>query len=80
LIARKIAEIFGFDHGICPFEEACHFDELGRGFDSCLLKASFETAVSQCHNSIFTLKLMTMAAAGAIWCLNTRPMVASSDI
>ena len=67
LMARKIAELFGLNRGIQPFYAACCFDVLSRGSVSCLLNASFKTAVSQRHNSIFTPKLMTMAFAGAIW-------------
>jgi hypothetical protein len=57
LIARKIAELFGFDRGIWPFYAACCFDELSRGFVLCLLNASFGTAISQRHNSIFYAKI-----------------------
>ena len=53
LMARKIAELFGLNHGVRPFYAACRFDELSRGFVLCLLNASFKTAVSQRHNSIF---------------------------
>jgi hypothetical protein len=53
LMARKIAELFGLNRGVRPFYAACCFDELSRGFFSCLLNASFKTAVSQRHNSIF---------------------------
>jgi hypothetical protein len=53
LMARKIVEPFGLNRGVCPFYTACCFDELSRGFLSCLLNASFKTAVSQCHNSTF---------------------------
>jgi hypothetical protein len=53
LMARKIAELFGLNRGVQPFYAAFRFDELSRGSVSCLLKASFKTAVSQCHNSIF---------------------------
>ncbi len=57
LMARKIAEIFGLNHGVRPFYAACCFDELSRGSVSCLLNASFKTAVSQCLNSIFWAKI-----------------------
>jgi hypothetical protein len=67
LMARKIAERFGFNHGIQPFYAACCFDELSKGFVSCLMNASFKTAVSQRHTSIFEPKSMTMTSAGAIW-------------
>ena len=43
----------GFNRGVPPFYAACRFDELSRGSVSCLLNASFKTAVSQRHNSIF---------------------------
>jgi hypothetical protein len=62
LVARKIAELFGLNHGVRPFYAACCFDELSRGSFSCLLNASFKTVVSQCHKP----KSMTMASAGAI--------------
>ncbi len=52
-MARKLALVFGFNHGVRPFYAACCFDVLSRGLVSCLLNASFETAVSQRHNSIF---------------------------
>ena len=53
LMARKIAELFGLNRGVQPFYAACCFDELSRGSFLCLLIASFKTAVSQRHNSIF---------------------------
>jgi hypothetical protein len=53
LMARKIAVLFGLNRGVRPFYTACCFDELSRGSVSCLLNASFKTAVSQCHNLIF---------------------------
>ena len=53
MIARKIAELFGLNRGVRPFYAACCFDVLSRGSVSCLLNASFKTAVSQRHNSIF---------------------------
>ena len=46
LITRKIAKLFGWIHGIQPFYTACFFNDLSRGFISCLLKDSFETAIS----------------------------------
>ncbi len=57
LMARKIPELFGLNRGIRPFYPACCFDELSRGSISCLLNASFKTAVSQRHNSIFWAKI-----------------------
>jgi hypothetical protein len=57
LMARKIAELFGLNRGIRPFYAACCLDELSRGSFSCLLNASFKTAVSQRHNSIFWAKI-----------------------
>ncbi len=53
LMARKISELFGLNRGLQPFYTACCFGELSRGSVSCLLTASFKTAVSQHHNSIF---------------------------
>ncbi len=57
LMARKIAELFDLNRGVRPFYAACCFDELSRGSFSCLLNASFKTAVSQRHNSIFWAKI-----------------------
>jgi hypothetical protein len=57
LMARKIAELFGLNRGVRPFYVACCFDGLSRGSVSCLLNASFKTAVSQRHNSIFWTKI-----------------------
>ncbi len=56
-MARKIAVLFGLNRGVRPFYAACCFDELSRGSVLCLLNASFKTAVSQCHNSIFCAKI-----------------------
>jgi hypothetical protein len=53
LMARKIAELFGLNRGVRHFYAARCFDELSRGSFSCLLNASYKTAVSQRHNSIF---------------------------
>jgi hypothetical protein len=53
LMARKIAELFGLNRGVRPFYAARCFNELSRGSVSCLLNASFKTAFSQRHNSIF---------------------------
>ena len=53
LIAKTFAELFGFSHGILLFNRSCCFDDLSRGSVLCLSNASFKTAVSQCHNSIF---------------------------
>jgi hypothetical protein len=52
-MARKLALVFGFNCGVRPFYAACCFDVLSRGSVLCLLNASFETAISQRHNSIF---------------------------
>ncbi len=52
-MARKLAVVFGFNRGIRPFYKACCFNVLSRGFVLCLLNASFKTAASQRHNSIF---------------------------
>jgi hypothetical protein len=57
LIAKKIAELIGFNVGIWPFHAACCFNELSRGSILCLLNASFETAISQCNNLIFYAKI-----------------------
>ncbi len=57
LIARKLAVLFGFNHGVRPFYAACHFDEVRRGSPFCLLNASFGTVISQCHNSVFYTKI-----------------------
>jgi hypothetical protein len=56
-MARKIAVLFGLNRGVRPFYAACCFDELSRGSVLCLLNASFKTAVSQRHNSIFYAKI-----------------------
>ena len=57
LMARKIAELFGLNRGVRPFCAARCFNELSRGSVLCLLNASFKTAVSQRHNSIFYTKI-----------------------
>jgi hypothetical protein len=57
LIARKLAELFGFNRGVRPFYAASRFDELSRGSNSCLLNASFEKRFPQRHNSIFYAKI-----------------------
>ncbi len=57
LMARKIAKLFGLNRGVWPFYAACCFDVLSRGSVSCLLNASFKTAVSQRHNLIFWAKI-----------------------
>jgi hypothetical protein len=51
LMARKIAELFGLNHGVLPFYAACCFNELSRGSVSCLLNASFKDRFQKCHNS-----------------------------
>ncbi len=47
LIARKLAELFGFNRGVRTFYASCRFDELSRGFVSCLFtlasKSDFTT-------------------------------------
>jgi hypothetical protein len=40
-MARKLAELLGFNRDVRPFYAACRFDELSRGSVSCLLNASF---------------------------------------
>ncbi len=52
-MARKIAVLFGLNCGVRLYYAACCFHELSRGSVLRLLNASFKTAVSQCHNSIF---------------------------
>ena len=54
---RKMAELFGLNCGVRPFYAACCFNELSRGCILWLLNASFKTAVSQRHNSIFWAKI-----------------------
>ena len=79
LIARKIAELFGFNSGIWPLTllHACSFDELGRGFVGCLLSPRFG---KQFHGgNTWTLKLMTMVSVGA-YGANTHPMLACLGI
>ena len=56
-MARKIAELFGLNRGVLPFYVTCCLNELSRWSVSCLLNASFKTAVSQRHNSIFYAKI-----------------------
>ncbi len=53
MIARKVAELFSFNHGVWPFYAACCFVELSRGFVLCFSNASFKTTVSQCLYLIF---------------------------
>ena len=57
LIARKVCELFHLKRGIWPFYTAFCFDELSRGYVSCLLNASFKTAISQHHNLGFYAKI-----------------------
>ena len=52
-MAKNIAELFILNRGVRSFYAACCFNELSRGSVLCLLNASFKTAVSQRHNSIF---------------------------
>ena len=68
MIARKLGELFGFNRGVKTFYAACHFDELSRGFVSCLLilSASFAKRFHNATTQFFTPKSMTMASAGAI--------------
>jgi hypothetical protein len=56
-MARKIAELFSFNRGIQLFYAACRFGELSREFVLCRLNNSFETAISQRHNSICYAKI-----------------------
>ncbi len=54
LIARKLAELFGFNRGVRPFFAACCFDELSRGSISCLLDASFGKRFHNATTRFFT--------------------------
>ena len=56
-MARKIAELFTFNLGIRLFNAAWRVGELSRGSVLCHLNASFETVISQHHNSIFYAKI-----------------------
>ncbi len=56
-MARKLAELFGFNRGVRPFYAAHRFDELSRGSILCLLNTSFEKQFPQRHNSIFYAKM-----------------------
>ena len=57
LIARELAVLLGFNHGVPPFYAACPFDDVSRGSVSCLLNASFEKQFPQHHNSVFYAKI-----------------------
>ena len=57
LIARKVAELFGFNCGFQLFYTACCFNELSRGSVWCLSNASFKTAVSQLPQLNFYAKI-----------------------
>ncbi len=57
MITRKIAELFGFNGGIRTFYAACCFEELASVSVLWILNASFETAISQRHISIFWAKI-----------------------
>ncbi len=54
LIARKLAELFGFNRGIRPFFAGCCFDELSRGSVLCLLNASFGKQFHNATTQFFT--------------------------
>ncbi len=56
-MARKIAVLFGLNRGVQLFYAARCLEELSRGSVLRLLNASFKTAVSQHHNSIFYAKI-----------------------
>jgi hypothetical protein len=79
LIARKMAKLFGFNHGVRPFYAACLFDELIRGSVSCLLNASFG---KQFHNATTWF----LSQNWWPWCppgqyrANTSPMTVSNGI
>ena len=66
MIARKIAELFGFNHGVRPIYTACCFDELGGGSVFCLLNASFEKQFHNATTQLLCQKSMTMASTGAV--------------
>ena len=66
LIARKIVELFNFNHGKRPFYAACSLSELRRRFVLCLWIASFEKGFHNTATWFFTPKSMTMTSAGAI--------------
>ena len=70
LIARKLAVLFGFNHGVRPFYAACHFDEVRREPPFCFLSA---------HNSIFYTKIDDLEVrrgdAGRILTWWQRPVV-----
>ena len=68
LIARKVAELVGFNRVIWSFYAACCFDELSRRSVSCLLNACFKTAVSQYYNLICWAKIATMPGKWFIRC------------
>ena len=57
LIARKLAVLFSFNWGVRTFYGARCIDKVSRGSVLCLLNASFGTAISQHHNSIFYSKI-----------------------
>ena len=48
---------FGFNPSVRPCYAACCYNELSRGSVLCLLNASFGTAISQHHNSMFYAKI-----------------------
>ena len=45
-MGEKVAELFGVNHGIQPFYDACRFNELSRGSIMCFLNGSFEKMIS----------------------------------
>ncbi len=67
MIARKLGELFGYNHGIPPFYAANCFDKVSRGSVSCLLNASFEKRFHNTTARFFMPKLMTMVSAWVIW-------------
>jgi hypothetical protein len=66
IVARKLALLFGFNHGVRPFYAACRFDELSRGSGSCLSNASFKKRFHNATTQFFTPESMAMASAEAI--------------
>ena len=66
LIARKIDELFGFNHGNWPFYAACFFSELNSGSVSHHLNASFGKQFHDTTTRLFTQKLMSLASTRAI--------------
>ena len=77
-MARKIAEVFGFNHGIGPFYADCHFDELSSGSVLCFLNASFWTAISKHLNLMFWARIDDQGGHQGNLRRDTCPMAGSS--